>query len=247
MRHLNGVYTQRYNRRTQSDGPLFRGRYKAILIEADAYLLNVGRYIHLNPVAAGLAKVPEDYPWSSYRAYLGLSGEPDWLSTRITLRMIGQRRQRERYRRFVEAGVDADTETFYGKKKLSPIWGREAFRERILAGIEPAAEIPESRPRGKSVTLLAIIEAVAQVFGDDIDHILRSRRGRGQTNSARMAAMYLGRKVAGIPLDELAGQFGLGSYGSVSGMVSRFAKAVQSDEALAWRIEAVAERIKEQT
>jgi len=71
MRHLNGVYTQRYNRIVKTDGPLFRGRYKTILIEPDAYLLNVGRYIHLN---LGTARLIEG-AWSSYRA----AWVPEWL------------------------------------------------------------------------------------------------------------------------------------------------------------------------
>jgi len=61
MRNLNGVYTQRYNRLEDTDGPLFCGCYKAILIEPDAYLLNVRRYIHLNPVAAGVAHIAKEY------------------------------------------------------------------------------------------------------------------------------------------------------------------------------------------
>ena len=73
MRHVDGVFTQRINRLVGADGALFRGRYRSILIEADVYLLNVSRYIHLNPVAAKLAVQPQDYPWSSYRAYSGLT------------------------------------------------------------------------------------------------------------------------------------------------------------------------------
>ena len=66
MRHLNGVYTQRYNRIQKTDGPLYRGRYKAILIDVDAYLLNVSRYIHRNPIEACIVRRAERYPWSSY-------------------------------------------------------------------------------------------------------------------------------------------------------------------------------------
>ena len=82
MRHLNGVYTQRYNRMMKTDGPLFRGRYKAQLIDEDNYLLVVSRYIHLNPVEAGLAEKPDDYRWSSYSVYIGKKNKPNWLSTK---------------------------------------------------------------------------------------------------------------------------------------------------------------------
>ena len=63
MRHIDGIYTQRFNRRHGRDGTLFRGRYKAILVDADEYLLAVVRYIHLNAVEAGIVKLPEDYRW----------------------------------------------------------------------------------------------------------------------------------------------------------------------------------------
>jgi putative transposase len=70
MRHINGIYTQRYNRKHHMDGQLFRGRYKAILVDADNYLLEIVRYIHRNPVRAGIVKHPRDYRWSSHRGYI---------------------------------------------------------------------------------------------------------------------------------------------------------------------------------
>jgi len=76
MRHLDGVYTQRYNRAHGSDGTLFRGRYKAILIDKDSYLLQVVRYIHLNPIQAKIVREPGDHPWTSHRYYTGKGGGP---------------------------------------------------------------------------------------------------------------------------------------------------------------------------
>ena len=72
MRHLDSVYTTRLNKDLSKDGPLFRGRYKAILVEADEYLLHVSRYIHLNPLEANLVDELSLYPWSSYHFYVGL-------------------------------------------------------------------------------------------------------------------------------------------------------------------------------
>ncbi|MDY6822236.1 MAG: transposase [Thermodesulfobacteriota bacterium] len=76
MRHVNGIYTQRYNRRHGCDGQLFRGRYKAIVVEEDSYLLQLVWYIHKNPVKAGVVESPDDYPWSSHNAYM--SGAKKW-------------------------------------------------------------------------------------------------------------------------------------------------------------------------
>lgn len=81
MRQLNGVFTQRMNRRHGLGGHLFQGRYKAILVDRDAYLLEVCRYVDLNPVRAGMVASPNDWPWSSYQALTGARPAPPWLDT----------------------------------------------------------------------------------------------------------------------------------------------------------------------
>src|SRR5688572_33006649 len=78
MRHVDGIYTQRFNRRHRRDGTLFRGRYKGILIDADEYLAAVLRYIHINAVAAGLVKKPEDYRRARRQDKLKVKREPEW-------------------------------------------------------------------------------------------------------------------------------------------------------------------------
>jgi len=82
MRHLNGVYTQRYNVRHDSDGTLFRGRYKSILVEADSYVLQLVGYIHRNPLKAGLVKRLDQYVWSSHKGYLSKAKKWNWLYMR---------------------------------------------------------------------------------------------------------------------------------------------------------------------
>jgi REP element-mobilizing transposase RayT len=81
MRHINGVYTQRFNRRHGLVGHLFQGRFKAVLVDRDAYLLEVCRYVELNPVRAGIVRAPGDWAWSSYRAHAGQVEAPEWLDT----------------------------------------------------------------------------------------------------------------------------------------------------------------------
>lgn len=82
MRQINGVYTQSFNRRHSLTGHLFQGRFKAILVDSDSYLLEVCRYVDLNPVRARMVKRPDAYAWSSYRALTGLAGKPDWLDVK---------------------------------------------------------------------------------------------------------------------------------------------------------------------
>jgi putative transposase len=93
MRQLNGVYTQWSNRRHRRGGHLFQGRYKGILVDADAYLLGLSRHIVLNPVAAGLVADPANWRWSSYRATAGLERAPAWLTTEAILRAFGSKKR----------------------------------------------------------------------------------------------------------------------------------------------------------
>jgi len=89
MRHLNGVSTQRFNKLQMRDGPLFRGRYKSILVEADTYFLRLSRYIHLNPVVGNIVDTAEAYPWSSYSAYVQGGNKPLYLlPIRLNLHFI---------------------------------------------------------------------------------------------------------------------------------------------------------------
>jgi REP element-mobilizing transposase RayT len=106
MRQLNGVYTQAFNRAHGRVGHVFQGRYKAILVQKETYLLELARYIVLNPVRARMVRAAKDWPWSSYRATAGLCGGPGWLETDWILCAFARRkgRARERYRAFVAEG-----------------------------------------------------------------------------------------------------------------------------------------------
>jgi putative transposase len=247
MRHLNGVYTQRFNRMEATDGSLFRGRYKAILLDADAYLLNVSRYIHHNPVAAGVVDHPSAYPWSSYCDFVGSKKPPKWLSIRATLGMFGERRTRAQYRAFVEAGVDEETEAYYRGKKQRPILGDEAFCEQVLGDIREVQEIPDSRSRPRVLDVGDIVAAVAKVLKTDPADILRASSGQRRRNPAREAALYMSRRYAGLSLNEIAEHFGLTHYGSVSSVVSRYRVALQTDPTKAKIIRKIMKTIESQT
>jgi len=107
MRQLNGIYTQAFNRSHKRPGHLFQGRYKAILVEKDSYLLALCRYIVLNPVAAHLVPAPNDWPWSSYLATAGLGAVPDLLATDWILSQFSSLRRKacRLYSEFVYQGL----------------------------------------------------------------------------------------------------------------------------------------------
>jgi len=107
MRQLNGVYTQYINRRHQRVGHLFQGRYKAILVDKDGYLLELCRYIVLNPVRAHMVSQPSEYTWSSYAATCGTVTAPSFLSLDWLLSQFAKRRDAAsaRYEQFVLEGI----------------------------------------------------------------------------------------------------------------------------------------------
>ncbi|WP_240744921.1 transposase [Desulforhopalus sp. IMCC35007] len=90
MRHVNGVYTQRFNREHKKEGQLFRGRYKAVLVDEESYLLEVLRYIHRNPLKAGIVKSLDDFPWSSHKGYLSKAKKWSWLEKETLLTQLTQ-------------------------------------------------------------------------------------------------------------------------------------------------------------
>jgi REP element-mobilizing transposase RayT len=107
MRQLNGVYTQAFNRRHRRTGHLLQGRYKAILVEKESYLLELCRYIVLNPVAAKIVTAPESWRWSSFRSTAGLESVPGFLTTQWILGQFGDNLEgvRQRYVAFVQDGL----------------------------------------------------------------------------------------------------------------------------------------------
>lgn len=135
MRHINGVYTQAYNRRHRKIGHLFQGRFKAVLVDRDAYLLEVCRYVDLNPVRAGMVRRPQDWVWSSYRAHTAKVESPVWLASSMLHRQLApgapRREGPERYAQFVAQGRDVKLweEALSGQIYL----GDEEFIQRMQA------------------------------------------------------------------------------------------------------------------
>jgi putative transposase len=168
MRQLNGTYTQAVNRRHQRVGHLFQGRFTAILVEKEAHLLELGRYVVLNPVRAKLVNHPRLWAWSSYRDTAGERIAPAWLWTDWVLGHFGarQRDAQMRYRQFVVEGQDRPKpwEQLTGQIYL----GSEAFiaqhqPNRVIRDI-PRRQTQASRPllkelfqrRGKESRLIAV-------------------------------------------------------------------------------------------
>lgn len=143
MRQLNGVYTQSYNRRHRRVGHLLQGRYKAIVVDKDEYLLEVCRYVVLNPVRAKVVEKPEGWKWSSYRATAGLEPAPDCLTIEWLLSQLSRRGQEaiRRYREFVRDGLGG--ERIYEKVKGQVLLGRDEFVGKLIGSVNGREEIKE--------------------------------------------------------------------------------------------------------
>jgi REP element-mobilizing transposase RayT len=158
MRQLNGVYTQDSNRRHGRVGHLFQGRYKAILVDADSYLMELSRYVVLNPVRAGMVGSARDWPWSSYLPMLGEAEASDWLETDGLLASFGKRRTeaRRRYAEFVAAGVGQPS--IWSGLNRQVYLGDDAFIAKMQrkAGDSEDVNVPRAQRRPPAPSMAAI-------------------------------------------------------------------------------------------
>jgi hypothetical protein len=198
MRHVDGVYTQRFNRLQACDGSLFRGRYKAILVDADTYLLDVVRYIHRNPLRAGLVRRLDQYPWSSHIAYLYRSSRWAWLYSELALSMLCQDGEdsAKAYRAFMAQDESDELTAVLSKRNVPSFLGSEEFVRWVKASfpsLRSHRETPASRLLAPE--LETIQSAVCAGYGIDPNELLWSRRG--MSNDARNVAIYLARRLPG--------------------------------------------------
>ena len=159
MRQLNGVFTQWSNRRHRRSGHLFQGRYKAILVDRDAYFLELSRYVMLNPVRAGMVKHPRLWAWSSYGATIGSTPAPAWLTTDDLLAQFGKRRAgaRRKYQEFVAEGMGG--ESIWKELKGQIYLGDDDFVDQMqckLGEREQDVNIPKVQQLGPAPKLDAI-------------------------------------------------------------------------------------------
>jgi REP element-mobilizing transposase RayT len=227
MQNLSFRYGRYVNGREKRIGHLFQGRYKAILVDGDAYLLELVRYVHLNPVRAGLADKPEAWRWSGHRAYLGRAAAP-WLATDWVLSQFAPREAdaRAAYRAFVADGMGGGRrpEFHAGNGGGGRLLGDDDFIERALA--EAEAEAKSARRPSPD----AIIEAVAAACGVTAA-ALRDRSRARHLAQARGLAGLIARETGAAPLSAMAARFGR-DQSSYSRAVARVAERLATNEDL---------------
>jgi hypothetical protein len=156
MRQLNGVYTQCFNKVHGRVGHVFQGRYKAILVEKETYLLELARYIVLNPVRAGMVSSPSEWPWSSYLATAGEAPPLDYLTTDWLLSVFGSPRSQAQktYVEFVNIGCTKSSP--WDDLKAQVFLGSDQFFERMLEHLDDPdrlSEVPAAQRRPKPLPL----------------------------------------------------------------------------------------------
>lgn len=200
MRHLNGVYTQYFNRTHKRVGHVYQGRYKAIIVQKEAYLLEVARYIVLNPVRARMVRSAKDWTWSSYRATAGQVEPPAWLNTDWIIAHFSRRKATaiNRYRQFVVEG-----------KNQPSIW--EQLRNQIYIGNEDYVEKIQ-RKIVKDADISEIPASQRRLIPKSIEYYDQKHKERDQA----MIATY---QSGGYSMKDIADYFGL-HYTSVSRIIN---------------------------
>ncbi len=235
MKHINSLYTQRFNKKHHRVGHLFQGRFKAIVVEKESYLKELCRYVVLNPVRARMVKGPGDWKWSSYRATAGLDKKESWLEIDWLLGQFGKNvpQAQKSYRSFVAEGVgkkESPWEELYSRVYL----GKEEFLNHVhdVGRKHRNLDVPKYQQHVVKIAPEKVLEKVGKVYGEKPEEILKAgRRGR----EARDVAIYWLRKESGLSLKEIGRRIGVG-FSAVGNQWTRIKAKASSDDAFAKRL-----------
>jgi len=212
MRHLDGVYTQMWNRRYGHDGAVFRGRYKSILVDADTYVMELVRYIHQNPWKAGLEKGVGESRWTSHGRYLKQQNRPRWLQREFVLRYFG-RHEKEAVRE-MDRFVRQESSQELRHRLNGPNWPamlgsdhfREGIKEKFLGRDLDKKGLPQLRELARERKVTHLKAAAEKLWGTDPAQWMKIRRGR--EDMKRRAMIYASRMVLKATAREISEEFG---------------------------------------
>ena len=236
MLHINGAYTNYFNAKRGRAGHLFQGRYRAILVEKDEYAKELSRYIHLNPVRAGVAEMPEEYDWSSYPAYIGKKEKPEWLFTDFIHGYFGRSKSsaEKYYREFVSRLINAEYSSPLDEAVGSAILGREDFireiKEKYLSGENADKEIPALRALADRVSAEDLYMEAEKTFSDD-------------PVMERNIRIYLAKRYTEKRLKEIGDEFGIGES-AVSQVCRRLSARIEKDRRLKKGLAGIIKRLR---
>jgi len=235
MQHINGAYTNYFNSKRKRTGHLFQGRYKAILVDAAQYALELSRYIHLNPVRVGLVSTPDDYRWSSFQEYTGKRVAETWLKRDFILGFFanGEAQATEKYRRFVEEAMGKEQESPLNESVASTILGCPEFVKIIQAQYvdqikadRNLSELRDTRGKAGVDQIIAATEAVL-----------------GQGSKTKKVAVHLCHRYSGLKLREIGMLFGIKDSG-VSQASKRLEVEMERDDEIRKAVGILRQRLK---
>lgn len=234
MRHIDGLYTQRYNKLKTRDGSLFRGRYKAILIDADSYLLQVSRYIHRNPIETKIPLVDrlEKFAWSSYSAYINSVPCPAWLLRDEVLLLLNPDRKFQAYQEYTAISTEKELQDFYSKKKVLSILGNKGFEERIKQ-FQKYHPIETAKYEQKKIVMMdEVIQVVCHYYKILPEQLLQTNRGPTHKNIPRLIAIYISQLLTGETLINIAKRFRVLHYSTIGQTMHRFKRELKEGNQL---------------
>ncbi len=200
IKWINVGYVAYFNRKHRRSGHLFQGWFKAVVIDADEYLKHLSRYIHLNPIRAGMVEHCKDYPWSSYPVFSGYAKARKWLEIHWLLSLFGRSRKKAmaRYREFVESVQNEKIENPSKDIVSGAILGGTEFinwiKRYFLSDTPDIKEKPQLKILKPGLTFENLISAICKEFGCTHESILQKGKKR---NLARDVAIYLSREMTG--------------------------------------------------
>ena len=242
MHTLNSAYTTYFNIKRYRSGHLFQGRYKAILVDADNYFLELSRYLHLNPVRAGMTEKPEDYPYSSFHAYLFLK-EETIVFRELIWDMVSSERKKapQRYREFVASALLEKPGNPFEKVYGGAILGGKAFIKEVLQRLN------DQSLRSKETSHRRVLTSTTSDI-DEIVHLLsihfRVSKEKVVTSSPYKGyAVYLARKHTPFSNSEIGKYFGGITYSAVTKIGTRLKEQMRADGKLGGEIRGLEEKL----
>jgi len=260
MHRFNTAYTTYYNLRHHRSGHLYQGRYKALLVEADEYLLELSRYIHLNPVRVDTyqsssveekARSLKNYVWSSLPGYINVKKRDHCIHYEEVLGYMGgdNRKGRDRYHEFVVKGLTGKGEDPCKRAKASAILGTERFiewvKEQFLDGKEwPIKDFPHMKTLQKTIPVAEIAKIVAKEYGLKPQEIVKAR---SSWREARQVLLEMSHRVhlKKKCLHELGQELGGISGDAVAHAHERIQKKIRKDKQLSKRIDTIYRNISQ--
>jgi putative transposase len=234
MHWFGTTYTQRFNWRHFRSGHLFQGRYKSIIVQNDAYLLQLSYYIHRNPLRAGIVKRLANYRWSSYRVYAYDRKRPKWLSTDLILSQFeGEQDRHKSYREQVQKYAREENHLFEDLRH-GLILGSEQFVEKIRKKYLHSnfdASIPQQKQIAVSIGLEKYLTKVQQELKCDIKDFVQMKRLSGTAKDKRDLLLYFLWRAGRLSNEQIGNLFGI-SYSAVSHIVRSVEAKLKTDQKL---------------